>query len=65
MESDGEGGSSTRRRIQWAEDVVDNEGLGRKTSKGLLRVLKLKSMDCRTLADGIDSLLHISRSERH
>ncbi|KIW62356.1 hypothetical protein PV04_10537 [Phialophora macrospora] len=23
----------TRRRIQWAEDVVDNEGLGRKSSK--------------------------------
>lgn len=23
------------RRIQWAEDVVDNEGLGRKKSKGL------------------------------
>src|SRR4051812_4940053 len=32
----GEGGSdgSSRRRIQWAEDVVDNEGLGRKSSKG-------------------------------
>jgi len=27
--------ASTRRpRIQWAEDVVDNEGLGRKKSKG-------------------------------
>lgn len=26
---------STRRRIQWAEDVVDNEGLGRKSSKGM------------------------------
>jgi protein phosphatase 1 regulatory subunit 11 len=25
----------TRRRIQWAEDVVDNEGLGRKKSKGM------------------------------
>ena len=24
---------SARRRIQWAEDVVDNEGLGRKSSK--------------------------------
>ena len=24
------------RRIQWAEDVVDNEGLGRKSSKGVL-----------------------------
>ncbi|KAL2071273.1 hypothetical protein VTL71DRAFT_12508 [Oculimacula yallundae] len=29
---DSERGSS-RRRIQWAEDVVDNEGLGRKKSK--------------------------------
>lgn len=32
----GESGERTRRRIQWAEDVVDNEGLGRKSSKGLL-----------------------------
>lgn len=23
-----------RRRIQWAEDVVDNEGMGKKSSKG-------------------------------
>lgn len=23
------------RKIQWAEDVVDNEGLGRKSSKGM------------------------------
>ena len=28
---------SNRRRIQWAEDVVDNEGLGRKRSKGWFR----------------------------
>jgi len=27
------GDGNTRRRIQWAEDVVDNEGLGRKSSK--------------------------------
>ena len=27
------------RRIRWAEDVVDNEGLGRKKSKGLQRNL--------------------------
>ena len=26
--------SANSRRIQWAEDVVDNEGLGRKRSKG-------------------------------
>ncbi|KAH8811881.1 type 1 phosphatases regulator ypi1 [Xylogone sp. PMI_703] len=33
-EDDGEPSSgSNRRRIRWAEDVVDNEGLGRKSSK--------------------------------
>jgi hypothetical protein len=26
--------SRARRRIKWAEDVIDNEGLGRKKSKG-------------------------------
>jgi protein phosphatase 1 regulatory subunit 11 len=30
----------TRRRIQWAEDVIDNEGLGRKKSKGLLDIFQ-------------------------
>lgn len=31
------GASRTKndRKIQWAEDVVDNEGLGRKSSKGM------------------------------
>jgi hypothetical protein len=29
-----ETGKRTKKRIQWAEDVVDNEGLGRKSSKG-------------------------------
>lgn len=24
-----------RRHIQWAEDVVDNEGMGKKSSKGM------------------------------
>lgn len=33
-----EEGSARRRRIQWAEDVIDNEGLGRKKSKGMLRL---------------------------
>lgn len=28
-------GERTDRRIQWAEDVIDNEGLGRKSSKGM------------------------------
>lgn len=31
-----------RRRIQWAEDVVDNEGLGRKRSKGWYLVFCLR-----------------------
>ncbi|KAI5466888.1 hypothetical protein BGZ63DRAFT_369820, partial [Mariannaea sp. PMI_226] len=26
---------SNSRSVQWAEDVVDNEGLGRKSSKGM------------------------------
>jgi protein phosphatase 1 regulatory subunit 11 len=28
-----------RRSITWAEDVVDNEGMGRKSSKGLCSAL--------------------------
>lgn len=32
---DGATGLGRGRRIQWAEDVVDNEGLGRKKSKGI------------------------------
>ena len=28
------GHNPTGRSVQWSEDVVDNEGLGRKTSKG-------------------------------
>ena len=35
-EEEQESGESTRRRrgVQWAEDVVDNEGMGKKKSKG-------------------------------
>jgi protein phosphatase 1 regulatory subunit 11 len=29
-----ETGVRSKKRIQWAEDVIDNEGLGRKSSKG-------------------------------
>jgi protein phosphatase 1 regulatory subunit 11 len=29
-----ETGVRNKKRIQWAEDVIDNEGLGRKSSKG-------------------------------
>jgi protein phosphatase 1 regulatory subunit 11 len=30
------GEETERRRIQWAEDVVDNENMGKKSSKGML-----------------------------
>jgi protein phosphatase 1 regulatory subunit 11 len=30
-----ETGVRSKKRIQWAEDVIDNEGLGRKSSKGI------------------------------
>lgn len=30
------GHTATGRSVQWADDVVDNEGLGRKSSKGAL-----------------------------
>ncbi len=30
------GNTRQRRRIRWAEDVVNNEGMGRKSSKGML-----------------------------
>jgi protein phosphatase 1 regulatory subunit 11 len=40
VEQDEGGDTRTRRRIQWAEDVVDNEGLGRKKSKGVFEILQ-------------------------
>lgn len=27
--------TTTQPRVQWAEDVVDNEGMGKKSSKGI------------------------------
>ncbi|EEH46225.1 uncharacterized protein PADG_02375 [Paracoccidioides brasiliensis Pb18] len=33
VQAETEVGEASRRRIRWAEDVVDNEGLGRKSSK--------------------------------
>jgi protein phosphatase 1 regulatory subunit 11 len=41
----GEAGEKSRRRIQWAEDVVDNEGLGRKSSKGALVVPLFEALE--------------------
>lgn len=37
-----------RRSVQWAEDVVDNEGLGRKSSKGWYRghYLRVRADGC-------------------
>lgn len=35
-EIQGNGEGSERRTIQWAEDVVDNEGMGKKKSKGIV-----------------------------
>lgn len=50
-----------QRRIQWAEDVIDNEGMGKKSSKG--------ASDEGVLATARDtnrpsSLLHLSQAAR-
>lgn len=42
---DTEPSSSNGRRIRWAEDVVDNEGLGRKSSKGKHSLMLLSGLD--------------------
>lgn len=39
-------GHGDGRSVQWAEDVVDNEGLGRKSSKGRPRVLAVACVSC-------------------
>lgn len=44
LDATGASSASEPRRIAWAEDVVDNEGLGRKRSKGKL-VLDLQTFD--------------------
>jgi len=49
--------SRARRRIKWAEDVIDNEGLGRKKSKG--SCLAHTSAYHIRLSNQIDSLLHL------
>jgi hypothetical protein len=50
-----------KRSITWAEDVVDNEGLGRKSSKGLFSLLPRPLWEYELMND---SLLHIPCSER-
>jgi hypothetical protein len=51
-----------RRGVRWAEDVVDNEGLGRKSSKGLFSLLPGPLWEYGLMND---SLLHIPCSERN
>jgi protein phosphatase 1 regulatory subunit 11 len=53
----GQEGESERRGISWAEDVVDNEGMGRKSSKGLFRpfcvsFVSLSSFEMMLLGEG-------------
>lgn len=52
-----------RRHIQWAEDVVDNEGMGKKSSKGTAPAsLRVGSSEKTSLT--LDSVLHIPRAPR-
>ena len=46
LESSESEGSRARRRIQWAEDVIDNEGLGRKKSKGSFSTIRVHVRAC-------------------
>ena len=41
-----------RARVQWAEDVVDNEGLGRKSSKGMSSTI-MTSLELHTRGLGL------------
>ncbi len=60
-----ETGVRSKKRIQWAEDVIDNEGLGRKSSKGNdapcthLQVFQIVLGSARLTR--LDSMLHLSR----
>lgn len=67
------------RRIQWAEDVVDNEGLGRKSSKGELHLApgllpasyhssgpapdEAKARGWKSSANSITSMLYLPRAQ--
>ena len=47
LDDEGSGANTrTRRRIQWAEDVIDNEGMGKKSSKGLYLTLISLTLIC-------------------
>jgi hypothetical protein len=51
---------SERRGIKWAEDVVDNEGMGKKSSKGVLYSWAL----CVYLLTRDNSMLHLPQTTR-
>jgi protein phosphatase 1 regulatory subunit 11 len=53
------GHNETRRSVQWAEDVVDNEGLGRKSSKGKMPAFVARVVIVLTCS----SLLHIPQAQ--
>lgn len=46
-----------RRHIQWAEDVVDNEGMGKKSSKGRRKRLQITSLRLKSF-----SVLHLPQA---
>lgn len=46
------GGPVEERRVQWGEDVIDNEGLGRKKSKGMAPVFRLAGDRAKTDVTG-------------
>lgn len=54
-----------RRHIQWAEDVIDNEGMGKKSSKGTGLATRAHSiavpMSQEQTLTSIRSLLHLPR----
>lgn len=60
-----------RRHIQWAEDVIDNEGMGKKSSKGtctcpllLTKAVPLESSARATADARVNSMLHIPCAPR-
>jgi len=50
---------SEGRRIQWAEDVIDNEGMGKKSSKGMFPFTL-----CLSLLTRNNSMLHLPQTTR-
>jgi protein phosphatase 1 regulatory subunit 11 len=44
------GEAASSRRIRWAEDVIDNEGMGKKSSKGTYDTLYIVTLKSRIVA---------------